>query len=61
MAVSEATAAKAVKRWELEGGLVSFAQNCRCRYWSRPDPSNRKVRVSRQVYYCPEHRYRGRL
>lgn len=60
MAVSKATAARAVERWELARGRVSVSA-CRCRFWVRPDPVSRGTESSRQVYYCEVHRYRGPL
>lgn len=57
MPVSARTAKKAIDRWELEHGELSLSSSCPCRYWARPVNG---VMLSRQVYYCPNHRYRGR-
>lgn len=56
MGVSQRTAQRAVEAWNLRGGVVSFGKGCKCRFWSHRAAG---MRLSRQVYYCELHRYRG--
>lgn len=52
MAVTEATAHKAVKRWHLDGGrVIPGVGACSCRFWMMGPGGG-----YRRVYACPAHR-----